>query len=688
MFPFVSGRALFLYAVIEVVFAAWLVGLLRGLVPVKRLVSPVSIAVAAFIALLSLTALWGINPGKSFWSTYERMDGVLTFLHLAALFVVLAASASQSTWKRLISLSIAVYAVTTVGALIAWLASADIGARIGGVWGNPSYFASYTLLHLFIILAVYVSTRHHAIKNTLIFCLVIGFIALIASGTRGALLGFGAGALVALGGLAWCRDTESTWRASKRLLTVATLVAVLIVSFGVLLAALSADRGLPTSLAQVADEPRIRVWNIALHGIGERPLFGWGSGNFDYVFSKYYDPRLSLQESWFDRAHSAIFDWLIAGGVSLAIAYLAMFAAAAYLLITRDMPLPRRARMALLGFFAAYLVHGLFLFDTFASLIPLIGVLAFLHWCRAPDAGAQRAIFSPAISVSIGAVVLIIMLGVFVVVPAYSLSAVRKSTVSSYPEAERIDDFRAGFTASPFDREGLALAFVETALSEPPKDSALLEVGYTALSSLATTNHASVMIIAAAGDAAMRKGDSEVAITFFERARERAPMRKDIHQALADAYSRIGNYEKMRDEAKQVFVLESLFPHTVRYQYYIDQSRIGYAAAEIYAGALEEAQGILQERFGTPLIFDRRIIEALMFNEHYDEVIRLLAAELTARSDPQTCISLAAAELKGESTSRALATLNECRARFPQSAQQIIEISEQVRTGAITADDI
>ena len=688
LFPFVSGKTFFIYAVIEVVFVAWLVGFLRGLAPIKGFVSPVSVAVAVFIALLSFTTLWGINPAKSFWSTYERMDGLLTFFHIVALFIVLATSVSQSTWKRLIGLSITVYAVTTIGALIVWLASGDIGARASGVWGNPSYFASYTLLHLFVIFAAYVSARRGVIKNTLTFCLMLGFIALIASGTRGALLGFGAGALVTLGGLLWHRRTESPWRVSKLFFMLATLVVMLVVGSGALLGTLFADRAFPISLAQVADEPRVQMWNIALHGISERPVFGWGAGNFDHVFSTYYDPRLFLQESWFDRAHSAIFDWLIAGGVSLAIAYLSMFVAVAYLLITRYFLLPRHVRMALLGLIVAYLAHGIFLFDTLAGLIPLVGVFAYVHWHNAPDASIPRVMLSRTVSMSIGAVVLLGMLSVSVVVPAYSLFSLHKSTLSSYSATERVSALKASLKASLFDQEGLALAFVENVLSEQPTDSVLLEAGYTALIPLATADHASVRVVSATGYVALRVKNSEVAISFLERARERASTRKDIHQLLSDAYFAREDYEKMRDEAKQVFMLESLFPHTVKYQYYIDQSRIEYASALIYADALEEAKEILQEGFGMSLFFDERIIKALMGTGHYDEVIRLFTDELTARPDSQTCVSLAAAELKRGSAPRALATLTECRARFPQSARQIIEISEQIRAGTITADDI
>jgi hypothetical protein len=52
---------------------------------------------------------------------------------------------------------------------------------------------------------------------------------------------------------------------------------------------------------------------MALKGIAERPVLGWGQENFNYVFNKYYNPQMFGQEEWFDRTHNVVLDWLIAG---------------------------------------------------------------------------------------------------------------------------------------------------------------------------------------------------------------------------------------------------------------------------------------------------------------------------------------------------------------------------------------
>jgi O-antigen ligase len=54
---------------------------------------------------------------------------------------------------------------------------------------------------------------------------------------------------------------------------------------------------------------------MAIKGIAEKPFIGWGQESFNYVFNKYYDPRMYNQEQWFDRAHNVFFDWLTAGGI-------------------------------------------------------------------------------------------------------------------------------------------------------------------------------------------------------------------------------------------------------------------------------------------------------------------------------------------------------------------------------------
>jgi len=39
-----------------------------------------------------------------------------------------------------------------------------------------------------------------------------------------------------------------------------------------------------------SNQSRLRSWNIGLKGFKERPILGWGIGNYNVVFNKHYDP--------------------------------------------------------------------------------------------------------------------------------------------------------------------------------------------------------------------------------------------------------------------------------------------------------------------------------------------------------------------------------------------------------------
>ena len=61
---------------------------------------------------------------------------------------------------------------------------------------------------------------------------------------------------------------------------------------------------------------------MSLKGLKEHPFLGWGQGNFNLVFNKYYDPKMYKQEPWFDRAHNVIFDRAITTGLIGLLIYL------------------------------------------------------------------------------------------------------------------------------------------------------------------------------------------------------------------------------------------------------------------------------------------------------------------------------------------------------------------------------
>ena len=87
-FPFITGKNFSFRIIVEVMTALWLILMLfdTGYKPKK---SWVLAMLAIFVGIVALSSIFGENFYRSFWSNYERMEGLVTYLHLLAYFFVL-----------------------------------------------------------------------------------------------------------------------------------------------------------------------------------------------------------------------------------------------------------------------------------------------------------------------------------------------------------------------------------------------------------------------------------------------------------------------------------------------------------------------------------------------------------------------------------------------------------------------
>jgi tetratricopeptide (TPR) repeat protein len=201
--------------------------------------------------------------------------------------------------------------------------------------------------------------------------------------SRGALLG-------AIGGLFVAAVLTAIFEKERKLIrqvAIGGIVAV-IVLIGVFFSVRQADfvQNNPTlkrfaeiSWNNLNGQARQLVWPMALRGFQEKPILGWGQEGFNYVFNKYYDPGMYAQEAWFDRAHNAPLDFLVAGGILGFLSYLALFGSALYLLWLRKNTMSITERALLTGALAGYLFQAIFVFDNLVSYLLLFTTFAYIH---------------------------------------------------------------------------------------------------------------------------------------------------------------------------------------------------------------------------------------------------------------------------------------------------------------------
>lgn len=389
-FPFISGKNFAFRILAEVAFAAWLILALRNSAYRPRR-SLVAWSVLFFIGALTLATFFAEDPYKSFWSNFERMEGLVGMIHFALFFFVAGSVFRAKEWRLFVLATLGVNTVVIGYALLQFFGFFAInqgGVRIDATFGNAIYLGVYGLFHTFLAARAALAAR--AEGRPMFIVAIFGVLALanaalvVLSATRGAILGLFVGVLAACVYLA-CSAAASP-RVRRFGLIGCTLAALAVGGF-------FAARAVPAlkshpvfgrvlSASPMSDDAQARfvIWGIALKGFAERPLVGWGLEGFNFVFNKHYDPVLHNREQWFDRAHNTYLDWLVASGIVGFFGYLALWYASARAVFRKENKFLPPQRALFLGFGAAYAVHNVFAFDNGVSHFLFFILLAYAHY--------------------------------------------------------------------------------------------------------------------------------------------------------------------------------------------------------------------------------------------------------------------------------------------------------------------
>lgn len=379
-FPFISGKNFAFRVIVEIMAAAWL-GLL--VIDFKRYAprwSMLSVAFAVFVGALFVSAVFGIHFQQSFWSNFERMDGVVTQIHLFALFLILTGVfKTRREWFSLFAVSIVVSVGIAMFGFFEYLGKISFNqglhSRIIATLGNPLYVAAYLSFHVFLIAYFLTEARSAMLRWCLGTFFFIDLAVIFLTQSRGAFVAMIVGGVITLS--AFLLMTAD--RKKKIAFGILTL-GIILVPFALYLfkdIELVRNNALFSRFSNISlDEGQTRfvIWNMAFQAFKEKPILGWGSENFIVPFAKYYDPRMFHQEPWFDRAHNMFLEWLVAGGAVGFTAYL-FFLFAVFWTITKAVRgeiFNKKQAFIFIGMFIAYLIQLLFVFDTLGTYLLLV----------------------------------------------------------------------------------------------------------------------------------------------------------------------------------------------------------------------------------------------------------------------------------------------------------------------------
>ena len=709
-FPFITGKNFTFRILVELLAGAWL-----ALAFVDAKYRPrkewILAAFAVFIVSIAISDALGANPFKSFWSNYERMDGWVTIAHIFVYLVVASIVInSEKLWRVLLQTTLGVSFFLSISgflqisgiSILGATSASGLNARIDATFGNPIYLAVYMLFHVFIAALLWVQmytmrapgkrTWYAVYYGTVAAC---DTLALFLTGTRGTMIGLAIGAGLTAALLVLFSSSPKIKRNGIIGIGVIVLLSALlwsarettfVKSVGFL------QRLSSISVTDTTIASRFINAHIALQGVKERPLFGWGQENYAIVFDKYYDPRMYVDEPWFDRVHDVLFDWLVAGGIAGLLTYLSVFVATLWTLWRPNkgnasaFTLPEKSIFT--GLLAGYFFHNLTVFDNVTSYILFGTILAYIVWRSAGASASPVVVANPVIDKSnlpiVAIIAALITCGVvwWVNVPAYEENITLLAALERQPSiTDNLALLKQAISYGTYGtqeaREQLAQSASQIA-SAPSVDTATKQQFYkTAVDEMTLQAHMSPLdarnplfigtIMDSYGN---YKGAAEALLA----AHNLSPNKQTILFQVALNQQAQGNGIAAEGYFKQAFDLEPDYL----------QARIFYAVSAIENKDDVVADALLAPIISTGEAANQQIAAAYASRNLYAKLIPIWTAYVAANpTNLQGRLTLAAAYYQGGDKNGAVDALQAALVAIPSAVGQINPLIQQVKAGTV-----
>jgi len=337
----------------------------------------------AYFILLLLSTIFSLDPNFSFWDSPLRGGGFLNYAFYIIFAFLLVLIVKKEDWQKILKFSILIGVLVSFIAIFQQLGLfgktvISYNGRMPGTIGGPTFLSLYLLLLFFISLSFFLKQKKiiYLLASLLFlyiiifdgsraayFGLLIGFFYFILAGKKNLFKVIFLIALVLMGGLVYYINTTPKLPdyLQENRLTKEVLPRL--------------------SVNLASGDPRFSAWFISYQAIKERPFLGYGPENFSIAFDRYYDPSLSEISkewgSWYDKAHSIIFETAVTSGIPAIIVFLSLIAVLFWKLqkikYTSDTIMIHGVQAT----FLAYLSANFFGFDVFSTYIIFFLLVAY-----------------------------------------------------------------------------------------------------------------------------------------------------------------------------------------------------------------------------------------------------------------------------------------------------------------------
>ncbi len=387
LYPYLAPKT-FIFRAVGILAVALFVYLFASGQPFyfKRLKQKLTWLPAGLLAVAYATSLAGVNFYHSFWSTFDRGDGLLTLTIVVAFFYLVLLYAGKDFVNKFLKVTALTGSLVALQALLQWveivsginIPGIDITrGRLGGTLGNAAFLASYLGMTAFATLAVARTVLASRVwKNLAYISAILQFIIIFLTATRGSII-----SLITIG---FIFLAHQSWKGGGRVKNLSRTALAGVIMLGMIFIVFRAQ------LSQSSFEPVRRLASISLQdetvssrlflakhlggAVFDHPLTGYGGEHVVTVFNREYDPSAIL-EHWFDRSHNAFIDYFLQYGLVGGLLYILIILSG--LMYARRMYKRGESVGVYIGLIILiYALQNLFVFDTAVTLWLLFVLIA------------------------------------------------------------------------------------------------------------------------------------------------------------------------------------------------------------------------------------------------------------------------------------------------------------------------
>jgi tetratricopeptide (TPR) repeat protein len=398
LYPYIVGKA-FVFRFLAIVSLGSLIYLVATDEKFRPKLTPFFLGFSLFTFVMLLATIFSMDPSRSFWSNYERMEGYINLLSLFALSVsVISLRLNELEWNRVFMIHLWVSSIVSGLGVVQYLAGVlglvklktlpilglclnqvNLDAcRVDSTLGNSIYLGIYAALTFWLIIFAIFGKK---VKGNLLPVLAsVNILAVYFSGTRGVWAGMFAGLLVLY--------VSKFWFDGNKKAVVGTILSgllVVLIFTGFIVYAkqnnIAQDVPLVARFSSVNTLfARWNIWNMAIVSYQQKPVFGWGQENFIHAFNLNYNPAMYGQETYFDHPHNTYLGWLVFGGLLGFLAFLFLLFTSVYGIIKSNIREEKENDLIIPILFAlltTYFVHIFFVFDNLTSSLLFVMVATY-----------------------------------------------------------------------------------------------------------------------------------------------------------------------------------------------------------------------------------------------------------------------------------------------------------------------